>query len=48
MVLHWIEQTLLLVALGSSNEEKNRALGKELLRQMVTEEVYRNLQEFNR
>lgn len=48
MVLNWIEQTLLLVALGNSNEEKNRALGKELLRQMVTEEVYRNLQEFNR
>ncbi len=48
LVGHWIEETLLLLTYTINNKDGNKLLGKELVRQMVTKEVYRNLQEFTR
>jgi len=48
MILNWIKETLLLVTITVSNKDRNKELGKELVRQAVTDQVYRNLQEFNK
>lgn len=46
LVLHWIEELLLILATTAGNKNGNKEIGKELVRQVVTEEVYRHLNEF--
>lgn len=48
IILDWIKHTVLLFTSTIANSKTNKDLGKELMRQVVTEEVYRNLQEFNK
>ncbi|AWI03110.1 hypothetical protein [Clostridium drakei] len=48
MMLNWIEQTLVLFELAVTNGDKDKELGKELLRQSVTEEAFRTLENFNK
>lgn len=48
MMLNWIEKTLVLFELTAIDGDKDKDLGKELLRRSVTEEVFRSLQEFNK